>query len=189
VSAGCIPGNLKLIILTNGGLDATGNCAYIRKKYGTRVAVHYSDSEIVEKNVKYLRREWKSPLVNILGRMIIEPLAKKMIAEKELFTPDLCIDEGFDLSAYGFNARIIHVPGYTKGSIGILTPEGDFFSGNTIMNQVGSYISPYVLSTYVELYASIEKLKKLDIKTVYPCMGNPFPMERFMKSQGTRRRR
>jgi len=29
--------------------------------------------------------------------------------------------------------------------------------------------------------ASVEKLKKLRIKTVYPGHGKPFPMELFMK--------
>jgi len=29
--------------------------------------------------------------------------------------------------------------------------------------------------------ASVEKLKKLRVKTVYPGHGKPFPMEQFMK--------
>jgi len=31
-SAGCQPGNLKLIVLTHGDFDHTGNAAYLRKK-------------------------------------------------------------------------------------------------------------------------------------------------------------
>ena len=183
-SAGCVPGNLKLIILTNGGMDATGNCAYIREKYGAKVAVHHRDSDMVEYGTKN-DREWKTPFYQIVS-VLTKPLAKKMLAALVRFKPDLRIDESFDLSEYGFNAKIIHVPGYTPGSIGILTPEGDFFSGNTITHSAGTYISPYVLTTYAELGASLEKLKQLAIKTVYPCIGKPFPMEQFIKSQETK---
>lgn len=46
-SAGCNPGNLKLIVLTHGDFDHTGNCAYLRMKFGTRIAVHHYDSGMV----------------------------------------------------------------------------------------------------------------------------------------------
>jgi glyoxylase-like metal-dependent hydrolase (beta-lactamase superfamily II) len=39
-SAGCNPGNLKLIVLTHGDFDHTGNAAYLRKKFGTKIAMH-----------------------------------------------------------------------------------------------------------------------------------------------------
>lgn len=47
--AGCVPGNLDLIILTHGDFDHTGNCAYLREKYGTTIAMHESDSGMVER--------------------------------------------------------------------------------------------------------------------------------------------
>ena len=41
--AGCQPGNLKLILLTHGDSDHAGNAAYIRDKYGARIALHAAD--------------------------------------------------------------------------------------------------------------------------------------------------
>ncbi len=38
--AGCIPGNLKLIILTHGDADHTGNALYIRNRYKTIIVMH-----------------------------------------------------------------------------------------------------------------------------------------------------
>ena len=47
-SAGCQPGNLKLIVLTHGDFDHTGNAAYLRKKFDTKIAMHNGDSGMVE---------------------------------------------------------------------------------------------------------------------------------------------
>ena len=38
-NAGCKPGDLKLVIITHGDLDHTGNCAFLQNKYRTRM--HY----------------------------------------------------------------------------------------------------------------------------------------------------
>ena len=49
--------------------------------------------------------------------------------KKERFTPDLYIEDGDDLSEYGFDAIILYIPGHSKGSIGILTADGDLICG------------------------------------------------------------
>ena len=38
--AGCQPENLALIVLTHGDFDHCGNAAYLRKKFGTQIAMH-----------------------------------------------------------------------------------------------------------------------------------------------------
>jgi len=48
-SAGCQPGNLTLIVLTHGDFDHCGNAAYLRKKFGTQIAMHKDDSGMVER--------------------------------------------------------------------------------------------------------------------------------------------
>ena len=46
--AGCYPGNLKLIVLTHGDFDHSGNAAYFRKKFQSQIAMHKDDSGMVE---------------------------------------------------------------------------------------------------------------------------------------------
>ena len=43
-SAGCKPGLLKLIVLTHGDFDHTGNAAYLRNTFGGKIAMHMDDS-------------------------------------------------------------------------------------------------------------------------------------------------
>ena len=52
--------------------------------------------------------------------------------KSERFTPDFYLDEGDDLSDYGFDARVLHIPGHSKGSIGILAAGGDLFCGDLL---------------------------------------------------------
>jgi hydroxyacylglutathione hydrolase len=100
------------------------------------------------------------------------------------------IEEGFDLSEYGFNAQVLHLPGHSKGSIGILTT-GDFtihasvagpalFCGDLLYNLFGKPGCLYI-DDLTDFKASIEKLRSLEVRTVYPGHGKPFRMEQFLK--------
>ena len=40
ISAGCLPDKLKLVILTHGDLDHSGNCKKFQEKYQTKIAMH-----------------------------------------------------------------------------------------------------------------------------------------------------
>ena len=97
-SANCQPGNLKLIVLTHGDFDHTGNAAYLREKFDAKIALHHDDSGMVERGNMFLNR--KKP--NILIRMMIPILFG--FGKSERFKPDLYIEDGSDLSEYGFDA-------------------------------------------------------------------------------------
>jgi len=57
IYGGCKPGNLDLIILTHGDFDHTGNCAYFREKYQTKIAMHKYDIGIVENGDMFWNRQ------------------------------------------------------------------------------------------------------------------------------------
>ncbi|MHA2298475.1 MAG: MBL fold metallo-hydrolase, partial [Candidatus Hodarchaeales archaeon] len=67
-NADCKPGNLKLIIATHQDFDHTGNCAYLREKYDTKIAMHIEDSEAVERGDML----WNRNARNIFTRMIFK---------------------------------------------------------------------------------------------------------------------
>ena len=176
-SAGCKPGNLKLIVLTHGDFDHTGNAAYLRKKFGTKIAMHNDDSGMAERGNMF----WNRKKGNILLRMIASILFG--FGKSERFKPDYYIGDGYDLSGYGFDAKVLHIPGHSKGSIGILTAGGDLICGDLLSNR-DKPDQPDINSIMDDSAAantSVEKLKSLKINTVYPGHGKPFPMELFTK--------
>ncbi|MDR9459887.1 MAG: MBL fold metallo-hydrolase [Dehalococcoidia bacterium] len=174
-SAGCKAGNLKLIVITHGDFDHTGNAAYLRKKFGAKIAVHQDDSGMVEcGNMFYNRKKG-----NILIRMMAPILFG--FGKSERFSPDLYIEHGYDLSGYGFDAKVLSIPGHSKGSIGILTDKGDLFCGDLLTNSDKPALNS-IMDDSAAGNVSIEELKSLKINTVYPGHGKSFPMGLFIKN-------
>ena len=172
-SAGCKPGDLKLIVLTHGDFDHTGNAAYLRKKFGAKIAMHHEDSGMVERGDMFWNRRRGNIFLGTIARILFR------FGRKERFRPDLYVDEGYDLSEYGLDAKVLHLPGHSKGSIGILTADGDLFCGDLFENRDKPVLSS-IMDDLAAAKASVEKLKALKIRIVYPGHGKPFLMEELV---------
>jgi len=167
--AGCQPGNLRLIVLTHGDFDHTGNAAYLRKKFGTKIAMHYDDSGIVEHGNMF----WNRNKSNVLIRMIAPVLSG--FGKSERFKPDLYLKDGDNLSQFEFEARVIHIPGHSKGSIGVMTADGNLFCGDLLTGDKPALNS--IMDSLKVANASLDRLKSLSIKTVYPRHSKSFLTE------------
>ena len=55
--AGCEPGQLKMIILTHGDFDHSGNAAYLRKKFDAKTAMHKDDLGMVKDGNMFSSRQ------------------------------------------------------------------------------------------------------------------------------------
>jgi hydroxyacylglutathione hydrolase len=177
-SAGCQPGHLTLIVLTHGDFDHAGNCAFLREKFGTKIAMHADDSGMVERGDMFWNRESSSLLTRLMARVLPVLFG---FGKAERFTPDLYLDEGDDLSEYGFDARVLSIPGHSRGSIGILTAGGDLFCGDLLENYDKPALNS-IMDDPATAHASIEKLQRLEINTVYPGHGARFSMELFLEN-------
>lgn len=176
-SAGCKPGNLKLIVLTHGDSDHAGNCVYLREKYSTKIALHPGDSGMVERGDMSWNRKAKPDKVAILFRLMMFLFGRS--SKFDLFKADIALEDGQDLAKYGLDAKVLHLQGHSQGSVGILTTGGDLFCGDLVWN-IGKPGFHYI-DDLAAANASIEKMKIMEVKTVYPGHGKPFQMERLVK--------
>ena len=103
-SAGCHPGNLKLIVLTHGDFDHSCNATYLRKKFGSQVAMHKYDSGMVEHGDMLWNRNKQNILVRILSKLLFR------LSKSDRFKPDLHIDERYNFFEYGFDAKVLEIP-------------------------------------------------------------------------------
>ncbi|MEA3239835.1 MAG: MBL fold metallo-hydrolase [Candidatus Bipolaricaulota bacterium] len=92
------------------------------------------------------------------------------------FTPDFYLEDGDRLTEYGLDVTILHVPGHSAGSIAVWTDDGAFFSGDFLENRTRPSIATLVDDAEA-LKASFERVKKLDIRIVYPGHGKAFTMD------------
>jgi hydroxyacylglutathione hydrolase len=174
-AAGCRPGNLKLVVLTHGDSDHAGNAAYLRDVYGAKLALHDADSGMVEHGDMGWNRKAEPDEMSWIMKAMSFAMGKFLKPGAfQTFIPDLRVEEGFDLSPYGVDARIIQLPGHSKGSIGVLLPNGDLFCGDFLYNMPGLHF----IDNKADHEASLKKLKSLNIATIYPGHGKPFPGKR-----------
>ena len=171
--AGCQPGNLNLIVLTHGDFDHTGNAAYLRKKFGTKIAMHSADSGMAEQGDMFWNRNKPNFVIKLMTPILLR------FPKSDWFKADLFIEAGFDLSEYGFVAKVISIPGHSKGSIGILMADGDLFCGDLLENTDKPALNS-IMDDVETASTSVEKLKGYQINTVYPGHGMPFQMDEFL---------
>ena len=175
-NAGCHPGHLQLIVLTHGDFDHIGNAAYLRSAYGARLAMHRDDAGMAERGDMFLNR--KRP--NVLIRTLIPFFMG--LGSSDRFAPDMLLEDGEDLTQDGLDARVICIPGHSKGSLGILTPNLELFCGDLLVNTDGPQLNS-LIDDARSAQASLEVLEKLKISMVYPGHGRPFAMERLWKDK------
>jgi hydroxyacylglutathione hydrolase len=172
-AAGCRPGNLALILLTHGDFDHTGNAAYLRGKYRARLAMHRDDLGMVERGDMFFNRSSGNAILRLLSPLLYR------FGKGSRFVPDAFVEEGEGLAEHGWQARILSLPGHSRGSIGFLTTEGDLFCGDLLENTQGPALGS-IMDEPATAEASLEKLARLEIRTVYPGHGRPFAMEALL---------
>lgn len=171
--------NLCLIILTHGDNDHVCNARYIREKFNSRIAMHEKDAFMVEKadpNCYKLNCKYKKPIFKLAFHLMnskIERLMEKVYREFEVFQPDGFLQDGDDLSAYGFDGTIYLMPGHTEGSICILDSEGNLLCGDLFANNKKPSLAVNA-QDFKRLKDSADKIMSHKVRMVYPGHGTPY---------------
>jgi len=171
-AAGCGPDDLRLIVITHGDPDHSGNAAYLREAYGAKIAMHRTEAPAVERGDILLSRGTPP-----LSRRLLKPITGLFrLRRGERFTPDLFLEDGDRLDEYGLDATVRHVPGHSAGSIAVLTADGVLFSGDFLENRTRPSLATLVDDAEA-LEASFERVRRLDVRIVYPGHGKAFTID------------
>jgi glyoxylase-like metal-dependent hydrolase (beta-lactamase superfamily II) len=181
---GCTEGSLKAVILTHGDSDHAANVVKIKNDFHPLIAMHEKDLALVQQPTldKVMENSrFSSPvnrLVFFLFRKPIRKMMQRVLTDFESFTPDILLGEGEDLSRFGVDARILHLPGHTAGSIGILTAEGELICGDLFANSKVPQPAPNAMD-FSQMRHSINSLIGKNIRYIYPGHGDPFEAKRL----------
>ena len=162
---------LKLILLTHGDFDHTGNARYLKEKYNSAIAMHNDDIGMVDHGDISWNRNMNA-FMRILGKLMTVLLGMQL-KKDDRFLPDIILENEQKLDEYGLSAEIITLPGHSKGSIGVLIEDGHFFCGDILENNKQPDRAKMV-SNSNGMKKSIEKISSLEFNYVYPGHGRPF---------------
>lgn len=170
VMAECDKYTLKLIVLTHVHFDHAENAAALSARYGVPVAIHRKDEELFD---SFDKQPLKSS--GLVGCVVLG-MSLKVLRNTTVARPDnlIYVEEGDDLNAYGFNAKVIELPGHTLGSIGLDVEGRHLLVGDALDN----WIRPGTGHLFYDKEAtrkSAEKIRALGDQTIYYGHGKPTP--------------
>lgn len=172
----CKPYSIRLIVLTHGHFDHTQNAAALSKELNAPVAMHRADPELLNDNNS-------RPLGSkgIFGKIVLNASLKSFASEKiPRFTPTVLLGEGDTLEEYGINAKILHLPGHTDGSIAVDAAEEHLFVGDALMNMFYP-TTAMIFHNKEEMLKSAERISSLGKRTIYFGHGKPVSNGNWIK--------
>ena len=134
--------------------------------------MHAGDLGMVEHGNLFASRTSRGVIMRSIVKVIMF-ITRMGLKKKDRFKPDIILEEGDQLLEFKFDAKIVHLPGHSKGSIGILTPENDLFCGDVFRNQTEPSTAT-LIDNQDEFEESLEKIKNLNPLMIYPGHGKPF---------------
>ena len=170
VTAECDKYEMKLIVLTHVHFDHAENAAALSRRYGVPVAFHRKDEELFE---SFDRQPLKSS--GPVGLAVLG-LSLKVLRNTPVEKPDnlLCVRDGDSLGGFGFDAKVIELPGHTLGSIGVDVEGRHLLVGDALDNWIRPGVG-HLFHDRDALRKSAEKIRALGSRTIYYGHGKPTP--------------
>ena len=163
----CKKFHVNLIVLTHGHMDHCQNAAYLAEALHIPIAINKNDMDLITDN-----RKQSLLAKTLLGKIVLSvSLSSFEMDSLEVFDPIIYLKNGDDLSEYGIAAKVVELPGHTKGSIGVEI-EDNLFVGDALMNM----FYPTASMLYVdeqEMLLSAKYISELGEKTIYFGHGKP----------------
>lgn len=109
----CKKFHVSLIVLTHGHMDHCQNAAYLAEALHIPIAMNKNDMDLIPDN-----RKQSLLAKTLLGKIVLSvSLSSFEMDSLEVFEPIIYLKNGDDLSEYGIAAKVVELPGHTKGSI------------------------------------------------------------------------
>lgn len=169
IARGYSPRDVRLIVVTHGHIDHAGSAVTLRELTGAPIAMHPADARLVATpNLKI--PPGRTRATETLGALM---RAVGWAVPLKTFTPDVLLNDGQSLREFGFDARALHTPGHTAGSLSVLFDEGTLFVGDAILNLV-HVAFPLFWEDATQAYASARKLHTYKPRLCYTAHGRAF---------------
>lgn len=98
--------------------------------------------------------------------------------ESKHYVPDILIDQNADevVAQYGYDIKILHLPGHTKGSYGLIK-DGVLYAGDAYAVINGTLMEPPHAYSVEQMRDSIRKISEISPEYLACGHGVPFRFE------------
>lgn len=171
----CKEFHVSLIVCTHGHMDHCQNAAYLANALHIPIAMNKNDMNLIPDN-----RKQSLLAKTFLGKIVLSVSLSSFEKDRlEVFEPTIYLKKGDNLNDYGVDAKVVELPGHTKGSIGVVIGD-NLFVGDALMNM----FYPTVSMLYVdeqEMLSSAKYISELGEKTIYFGHGKPKRNRKWVK--------
>lgn len=164
----CKEFHVTLIVLTHGHMDHCQNAAYLSDALQVPIAMSEGDRNLIPDN-----RKQSLSAKTFLGKVVLYVSLRSF--EKDYlqpFEPSIYLKDGDNLKEYGIDAKVIELPGHTKGSIGLLVENDKLFVGDALMNMFYPTVS-MLYTDEGEMLESVKYISQTGNTTIYFGHGKP----------------
>ena len=171
----CREFHVGLIVLTHGHMDHCQNAAYLANALHIPIAMNKKDLNLIPDN-----RKQALFAKTFLGKIVLSVSLSSFEKDSlEVFEPKIYLENDDDLSEYGIAAKVVELPGHTKGSIGIKVDD-NLFVGDALMNMFYPTLS-MLYADEQEMLSSAKYISELGDKTIYFGHGKPKRNRKWVK--------
>jgi hydroxyacylglutathione hydrolase len=177
--------DLKLIFITHAHLDHYGSAAALRRLTKAPIAIHRADAQAMAEGLTRLGS------VRSMGRLML-PLIhlSKRFLQPEPTTPDIHLDDGDTLDAYGLRAVVHHTPGHTPGSSCLLVEKQLAFTGDLLSTTGWPHVQLFYAEDWSLIPHSLSRIQALKPEWIFTGHGHrPMSSRNLQRLSGKRQLR
>lgn len=167
--------HVSLIVCTHGHMDHCQNAAYLANALHIPIAMNKNDMNLIPDN-----RKQSLLAQTFLGKIVLSVSLSSFEKDRlEVFKSTIYLKNGDNLNDYGVDAKVVELPGHTKGSVGIEI-EDNLFVGDALMNMFYPTVS-MLYADEQEMLSSAKYISELGEKTIYFGHGKPKRNRKWVK--------
>lgn len=160
---------IDALILTHSHMDHAENSCRIKEKYGSFIIIHRSEASYLASGNNIIPHG-----TNLFTRTLMKALSS-FITPLLRYKPcqfDVLVDDKFELDDFGFNARIIHTPGHTIGSVSVVIDDEVAIVGDTMFGIFSSSAFPPYADDVRQMMISWRRLLDTNCSVFIPGHGS-----------------
>lgn len=167
---------LRCIVLTHNHFDHVGNAAFLSREFNCPILIHTTEAEELFVGHSSIPRGLKNPFkyltlkisqLNNKGKVL--PMQKFEKCEQNQVVG---VEEGYSLSEFGINAKLIVSAGHTSGSVSVLIDNEIAIVGDAMVHSATGKIFPPFANNPELVKDSWRKLLDTGCKIFLPAHGN-----------------